>query len=194
MGSGCFLGLEEGFFLHAARSVVLNLRRANSPYNLQEEERNLMRLSRFIRPTPLIAGLLAGLFAILVVPLIAQSAGESGLYYDISKEVTISGTVSAVLAKPAPGVVWGSHLILDTLSGKVDASLGRWAMVGKGALSVTPGEQVEVTGVMKTAKDKEVFVARTVKANGKVYTMRNEHGISISPQTRELAARRGETL
>jgi len=153
--------------------------------------------------TPLIAGVLTTLlFAILVVPLIAQPANER--YYDISKEVTISGTVASVLnpvgsyvgahSKPAPGTVWGSHLLIDTVSGKVDASLGRWAMVGKHALSVTPGQQVEVTGVMQTIHEKEVLIVRTVKVNGKAFNVRNEHGISISPQARELAARRGETL
>jgi ABC-type uncharacterized transport system ATPase subunit len=143
----------------------------------------------------MIAGLLAGLlFAILAIPLIAQPAGESPLSYDISKEVTLSGTVSAVIAKPAPGMMWGSHLMLETVSGKVDASLGRWGLVGKDSLSVTPGQQVEVTGVMKTLRDKEVFVARTVKVNGKVYTMRNEHGIPVSPQARKRAVEKGESL
>ena len=148
----------------------------------------------FIKFTPLIAGLLTGLlFAILVVPLSAYP-GDVPARYDISKEVTLSGTVSSVLHKPAPGMTWGSHLILETASGKVDASLGRWGLEGKGALSVTPGQQVEVTGVMRTVRDKEVLIVRTVKANGKVYAVRNQHGIEVSPQTRKLAAQKGETL
>src|SRR5271157_318583 len=154
-----------------------------------------MRSSCFTKTNPMIAVLLAGLlFAISAIPLIAQPAGESPLSYDISKEVTLSGTVSALIAKPAPGMMWGAHLMLQTASGKVDASLGRWALEGKGALSVTPGQQVEVTGVMTTLRDKEVFVARTVKVNGKVYTMRNERGIPLSPQARKRAAEKGESL
>jgi hypothetical protein len=151
-----------------------------------------MRRSRFTKITPLIAGLLTGLlFAVLVVPL---NAADSHPYYDVSKEITLSGTVSSVLEKPAPGMTWGSHLMIETLSGRVDASLGRWGLQGKGALSVKPGQQVEVTGVMKSLRDKEVFVARTVKVNGKVYAVRNQHGIEVSPQARQRAAERGETL
>jgi hypothetical protein len=151
-----------------------------------------VRHSRFISATPLIAGLLTGLlFAILVVPL---NAADSDSRYDVSKEVTLSGTVSSVLHKAAPGMTWGSHLIVETASGRLDASLGRFGLEGKGALSVTPGQQIELTGVMKTVRDKEVFVVRRVKANGKTYTMRNEHGIDVSPQTRERAADKGVTL
>jgi|SRR5271157_879620 len=147
------------------------------------------------KSTPLIAGLLVGLlFAILAVPLIAQPADDSIFSYDRSKEVSLSGTVSSVLEKPAPGMIWGSHLVIDTLSGKVDASLGRWGLVGKDALSVKPGQQVEVTGVMKTFHEKEVFLVRTVKVNGKAYAIRNQRGVPVSPQTRQIAARRGETL
>ena len=154
-----------------------------------------MRLSCFTKPMPLIAGLLAGLiFAILVVPLNAQTAGDSRLAYDISKEITLTGTVSSVLRSPAPGMIWGSHLMIETLSGKVDASLGRWGLEGKGALSVMPGQQVEVTGVMKTLNKREVFLARTVKVNDKVYTLRTRSGVAVSPQSREIAARKGETL
>jgi len=47
---------------------------------------------------------------------------------------------------------------------------------------------------MKTVRDKEVFVVRSVKANGKTYTMRNEHGVDVSPLTRERAAKKGVTL
>jgi hypothetical protein len=150
------------------------------------------RHSRFISSTPLIAGLLTGfLFTILAVPL---NAADSDSRYDISKEVTLSGTVSSVLHKPAPGMIWGSHLMVETVFGKLDASLGRFGLEGKGALSVTPGQQIELTGVMKTVRDKEVFVVRSVKANGRTYTMRNEYGIEVSPLTRERAAEKGVTL
>jgi len=154
-----------------------------------------MRCSRFNNPTRMILGLLIGLMtAILVVPVIAQTADDSRLYYDATKEVTLSGTVSGVLTKPAPRMMMGAHLLLATVSGTVDASLGRWGLQGEAALSVTVGKQVEVTGVMKTLNNKEVFLVRTVKVGGKVYTMRNEHGIPVSPQTRWRAAEKGESL
>src|SRR5579862_8444838 len=141
------------------------------------ERSESMRHSRRMSSTPLIAGLLTGLlFAILVVPLNAE---DSDSRYDVSKEVTLTGTVSSVLHKPAPGMIWGSHLIVETVSGRLDASLGRFGLEGKGALSVTPGQQIELTGVMKTVRNKEVFVVRSVKANGKIHTMRNEHGIEV---------------
>jgi hypothetical protein len=149
--------------------------------------------------------LFAGLYALALISLIslqlpvqAQTAERSvgPLSYDASKEVTLNGTVLSVLAKPSPGMVMGSHLLLTTPSGPVDASLGRFGLMGKGALSVAPGQQVEVTGVMKTVKDKQVFLARTVKVGGEVYTIRNEHGFPVSPQARERANRKtaGEGL
>jgi hypothetical protein len=58
-----------------------------------------MRHSRFISSTTPIAGLLTSLlFAVLVVPL---NADDSHSWYDVSREVTLSGTVSSVLHKPA---------------------------------------------------------------------------------------------
>jgi tetrahydromethanopterin S-methyltransferase subunit F len=161
------------------------------------KEQNLMRCCRLSRLPQLIAGLL---FAILAVPLFAQPATpvhESHPFYDISKEVTLAGTVSSVLSRAPQGMMLGSHLLFETASGQVDGSLGKWGLVGKGALSVSAGQEVEVTGVMKTIRDKQVFVVRTVKAEGKVYVIRNEHGIPASPQSRERASQttqKGETL
>lgn len=158
-----------------------------------------MRRTCFKKPTRMIAGLLTGLLiAIVAVPLGAQPASETHPYYDKAQEVTLTAMVSSVLARPEPGMIAGSHLLLATSSGTVDASLGRFGLEGKGALSIATGEQVEVTGVMKTLKNKQVFVARTVKARGQVYTMRNEHGIQVSPQSRQRAgqktAQKGEWL
>ena len=150
--------------------------------------------------TRLIAGgLLAGLlFAIVNLPLTAQPAREAHPFYDITKEATISGAVSSVLARHSAGTIPGAHLLLATASGQVDASLGRWGFQGKGALSVRVGQQVELTGVMKTIREKQVFMVRTVKVGSHVYTIRNEHGIAVSPQARERmahqAGQKGDTL
>jgi hypothetical protein len=129
-----------------------------------------------------------GPFAVLALclfalPIYAQTAAVTTkpavpLRYDITKEVKLSGTVSNVVKSPTREMkmVSGSHLIVETKTGAVDASLGRFAMRGKGGLSVTTGQQVEVTGVMKTMKGKQVFVTRLVQSDGHTYTIRNEHG------------------
>lgn len=145
-----------------------------------------MRGGGLMRAKEITVGLLAKcLFAMLAIPLGAQSAPAIHPFsYDASSEVKISGAVSSVLLKPASGMVFGSHLLLTTSSGAVDVSLGRFGLRGKGAISLAAGQHVEVTGVMKTIKDQQVFLARTIKVGGETYTIRNEHGIEISPQAR----------
>jgi hypothetical protein len=115
-------------------------------------------------------------------------------HYDIRDEVTLPGTVSRIVTKAAPGMIAGSHLRLTTSSGSVDASLGRFGLHGYGAVSVAGGQQIEVTGVMRTIKDKPVFLVRTIKVGGEVYTLRNQHGVQLSPQARQRAEQKtGQT-
>lgn len=126
----------------------------------------------------------------LALPTSAQTNSAvakhpSPMSYDVSEEITFKGTVSSLLAKPEPGTIAGAHLLIGTPSGTVDASLGWFALRGKDALSVSPGQEVAVTGVMKTINNRQVFLARTVKVDGQVFTIRNEHGLLISPQARE---------
>jgi hypothetical protein len=121
-------------------------------------------------------------------PAIATKAAGP-FSYDVSQEVTLSGTVSSVLTQPAAGMIMGSHLLFVTSSGPVDASLGKFALLGDDALAVTAGQQIEVTGVAKIIKDRQVFLARKVTAGSTVYVIRNKHGFVVSPQARERATR-----
>ena len=109
-------------------------------------------------------------------------------------EVTLTGTVRSVLVKATPGMIVGSHLLLATPNGPVDASLGRFGLQGDGAVSVAAGQQVEATGVMKRIKDRFVFLVHSVKVGGEVYTVRNKHGFPVSPQARERASQKGGSL
>ena len=109
--------------------------------------------------------------------------------YDITKEVTLTGTVSSVVKQTTRSMdlTPGAHIMVTTSSGTVDANLGRFAMRGKTALPITSGESVRVTGVMKTVKGKDVFVTRLVQANGHIYKIRNEHGIAYAPANRSTS-------
>jgi len=111
--------------------------------------------------------------------------------YDLSREVTLNATVSSVLARPSPGMVWGAHLLLRTLTGNVDASLGRFAFAGKGALVVKPGQQVTVTGLMASIHGQPVLLTRIVQVGGTAYVLRSVHGIPMSPTARTRALAKG---
>ena len=122
---------------------------------------------------------------------IATKAARS-FSYNFTEEITLTGTVSSVLTKATPGTIVGSHLLLATLYGPVDASLGRFGLVGNDAVSVAPGQPIEATGVMRTIKEKKVFLVRTIKVGDAVYTIRNEHGLLVSPQARERAGQKAD--
>jgi hypothetical protein len=122
----------------------------------------------------------------------AKPAGREGPFsYDVSKETKLSGTVTSVLEKPAPGMIMGSHLLVETRSGRVDASLGRFALIGKEALIISAGQLIEATGVMKMLLGQQVFLVRTVKVNDQVYVIRNQRGLALSPQARERLRQSG---
>lgn len=119
----------------------------------------------------------------------AQTAGNSmaPLFYDVTQETTLQGTVAGLFAKAATGMLPGVHLMLSTPNGRIDVSLGPFALMGKGSLSVSGGQQVAVTGVMKTLQGRQVFVGRLVKAGDNTYAIRNLHGVPIPPKSHERA-------
>jgi hypothetical protein len=148
---------------------------------------------------PLSTGLciLAIIFVSFLRPVQAQTTAvatkAAGAFsYSVTEEVTLTGTVSSVLTKATSGTIVGSHMLLATLSGPVDASLGRFGLRGNGAVSIAAGQQIEATGVMKTIRDKRFFLVRTMKVGDEVYTIRNEHGFPVSPRARERAGQKAD--
>lgn len=137
---------------------------------------------------PLSGSLAVLALCLLTLPIYAQTSAVTTKpvaphRYDITKEVTITGTVSNVVKAPTREMKMlpGSHLMLATGSGKTDATLGNFAMRNKGILAITAGQQVQVTGINTTVKGQQVFVTRLVQVNGHTYKVRNEHGVSVAP-------------
>lgn len=128
------------------------------------------------------------LFAWAAVPAGAQSTSKPAPVhpaplYDVSKEVTLQGTVSNVVTKPGTGMLLGNHLIVGTAQGAVDAHVGR-ALEGKNPIKVKSGDAVKLTGVMATIQHNQVFLVRSVEDNGTTYAVRSDHGLLLKPANR----------
>ena len=137
---------------------------------------------------PVLGALAALALSLFALPIFAQTSAVSTKStvpsrYDITKEVTLTGTVSNVVKTPTREMKMlpGSHLMLATGSGRLDASLGRFAMRNQGVLAITAGQQVQVTGIVTTVKGQQVFVTRLVQVSGHTYKVRNEHGVAVAP-------------
>ena len=128
--------------------------------------------------------------------LAQNSRNSPPLYYDIAQETMLTGTVTSVVSKTAPGKFPGAHLTLATPGGSSDISLGLFALMGEGALAVSQGQQVEITGVLKTFHGNPIFLARLVRVGGNVYAIRNARGLPVPPKSHLHAnqeAQDGET-
>jgi hypothetical protein len=114
------------------------------------------------------------------------------LRYDVSKEVTLSAIVQSVPSKSSHGLVPDSGsksgFVLETASGAVEGSLTPFVLNGKGALSISVGEQIQVTGVMTTRNNKQLFLIRTIQVGGHTYAIRNERGFPLEHPANNTSA------
>jgi hypothetical protein len=101
--------------------------------------------------------------------------------YDVSKEVTLTGTVSNVVKKPTAGMLLGTHLMLATSKGPVDAHIGTYPGRDKRLDTVKQGESIKAVGVMRKTKEGEVFIVRTVEMGSETLTVRNTNGFFVGP-------------
>jgi hypothetical protein len=102
--------------------------------------------------------------------------------YDASREITISGTVRGLAAGAHPGLPSGAYLSISTPRGLVEAHLGRFALLGSQPVSLRPGQQVEVVGLMTTVKSSSILLVRTIQTNTATFVIRNEHGALLFPR------------
>lgn len=102
--------------------------------------------------------------------------------YDASKEVELAGTVRGISIRSKAGQSSGAYLTISTSRGLVDAHLGSFALRGGQPVSVHPGEQVTVVGVMSTANSSSILLARTIRTDTKTFIIRNEHGALLFPR------------
>ncbi|MGH9515177.1 MAG: hypothetical protein ACRD3P_05810 [Terriglobales bacterium] len=123
----------------------------------------------------------------LSAPMLAWSA-QTGIAannkpfrpaYDASREITVTGNVKGIsVHSKSPS---GAHLLITTSQGLIDVHLGKFALRGSQPLSVQPGEQVSVVGVMTWVDGSQILLARTVSIGTKSFVIRNQHGAVVFP-------------
>lgn len=139
---------------------------------------------------------------VMLAPIFAWSAPRTSVgatnksfrsKYDVSRETTVIGNVLGIsVYRKAP---YGAHLLIKTSQGLIDAHLGSFALRGSQPVSLQPGEQVSVVGVMNWVNGSQILLARTVSTSTKTFVIRNQHGALLFPrptgQVRFKAVNRG---
>lgn len=98
--------------------------------------------------------------------------------YDLTKEVKIQGTIQKIDGFGTSGPI-GTHILLQTPSGTVDAHLGFGAASSPKYLGIAAGQSVTVTGMMETVGSTQVLMARILTTANHIFVLRNEHGIPV---------------
>ncbi len=132
-------------------------------------------------------------FFSLAAPGYAQTAAATTkpaipLRYDVSKEVTLNGTVVGAPEKSSRGQSQQPFLVLQTKSGLINGRLTFFAQTERGGIAIKPGQQVKVTGVMMTLQAKQVLEVRTLEIGGHTYQIRTKRGFPLEHPEREAAS------
>ena len=113
--------------------------------------------------------------------------------YEASKEVTMEGTIQSVVKKPTPGSMLGTHLLVSTSKGTIDAHIGEFVLRGSHAYSPAVGQSVKLVGVPATVNHKNVFLARTIQTGNRTVNVRTTRGFLIVPGVKGRMAKTSTT-
>ncbi len=98
--------------------------------------------------------------------------------YDLSKEIKVQGTIQKIETGGSTGPV-GTHILVQTAQGVVDAHLGFSSAVAPTNLGVSEGENVTLIGMMQTLGGSNVMLARVLTTSSRVFVLRSERGIPV---------------
>lgn len=131
-----------------------------------------------------ITKLLAAALSFLLWPALparAQSgsaAAQQAVPYDISKETRVQGTIQSVDSSGSHLPV-GTHILVQTSDGVVDAHLGPLNKASLDALNLNAGESVTLTGMDQALPGGNVFMVRILTTPSRVVILRNERGYPV---------------
>lgn len=96
--------------------------------------------------------------------------------YDPAAEITIKGTVIAVISTRSAGDVVGVHMEVTTDRGMVKVHLGPALFIGENNFWFLCEDQVAITGAMVSHGGSTALWGRTITKGGKTLALRSDRG------------------
>ena len=115
----------------------------------------------------------------VAIPAIAQKPGSAAPKYDVSKEVTIKGTIDNIQEMAMGKGEAGVHLMVKTSTETIEVRLCPSGFLKDFEVAFEKGQQVEVTGSRIKIDEKEVILAREVVSGNSTVVLRDKHGAPV---------------
>lgn len=120
--------------------------------------------------------------ALLLTASMASAQGRPGPgmgmpRYDKTTEVTVKGTVEAVVPQQGRMGMGGTHLTFKTETGQYDVHLGPAAWLSEKKYDFAKGDALEVVGSSLTINGEKALIAREITKGDVTITLRNADGI-----------------
>ena len=115
-----------------------------------------------------------------MAPVSAQRGGGYRRHipaYNPQTEITVKGTIEEVQADAGKGTSTGTHLLLKTAGEAIDARVAPSWFLSEQEIEFVKGKEIQVTGSKVKISGKNALLAREVKEDGKVVTLRNTQGV-----------------
>ena len=137
----------------------------------------MMKLGRFISLIGILALVLAATAA-WAQPGMGPGGGPYSRMYNPQTVETVSGEVVS-MEKFTPGqkMSYGVHFTLKTDKETVAVHLGPSWYIEKQAVTIAPGDKMEVTGSRVTYQGQPAIIAAEVKKGGQVLKLRDANGV-----------------
>lgn len=98
--------------------------------------------------------------------------------YNLAKEVKIQGTIQKIDVAVPTGPM-GTHILIQTAQGLVDAHLGHGPAAKPEYLGLSESQSVTVVGMMENFGANNVLLVRLLQTPTRIFVLRNEHGIPV---------------
>jgi hypothetical protein len=110
----------------------------------------------------------------------AQSAPQQMRAYDVSRELSLQGTVVS-FAENSSVPPLGPHVVVQTASGQVDVHLGDARLIKANHLTLAAGDRIRVVGENVTHDTGTQFFARILQKGTQTLTLRSTRGFPLRP-------------
>ncbi len=120
----------------------------------------------------------------------AQSAAQQRRSYDVSREVSLQGTVVSFTENSATPPL-GPHVVVQTASGQIDVHLGDARLLQANHLTLAAGDSIRVIGENVSYGEGTQFFARMLQKGSQTVALRSTRGFPLRPVAKSGKAQAG---